>query len=994
MTFKEIVLGIGGDATGAKNALREASAGLIKWGRQKETAEAELDIGSALRDVGILLAMMEKVDRSKMTVEARVEFDEAKAELLLFRQMLRKAASDEEHVTTRTDRLKNSFRDLGETLKPDSVKIGAFSFSLSRAGTALLFLAGTILKSVIGALAAMASSLVQAAGGLGALAVAAGAALAPVAALAAATIGRFTQAKKATDDLRAAMLKLHTAEKNERSSQASLAAALRQRVQAQQDLARVTRTSQQAERDDLRTAAYGLADAEQAVASAQISARDAQVALNEARRDAVRQLEDLRDAARGAELSEKAANLALIKARNELRALEANPGTPNMALRNARLAVQQAELGVHEARQQGQRSQEDLNRAEHKGVEGSDAVVAAREAMVSANQAVTSSLRDLSDAQRENTRALRDAQRRNEQVVSARHAVQDANRQVAASQRDLALATEKVARAQHKVNQLQERAKEFGPGSPARELRQAARDFRNAFLDITKAGSDRIFKGITDGLDTLRPKVRQLRGAFTRLGGAIGRAFRRIGGELASPRFIRNFEKLTRLAAKLAGPGTRAMIQLLRLVGNVADAASPFLVDAFKGMADAVGSIADSTKNTTGLRLVIGAMVDQLNTWLKLIKQVGRLFLNFVIDAGPAGQDLVDWLAEGASNIADFLASAKGQNAVKEFFKDTIPVVQNLIGLVGDLLVAFILFSQMVGPLLAPALGILRAFVKVVDKLLAKFQDLPEVVQLAGGALLLFLGPLRIIKGVYRALKLVLGALLLGKWSKVLGPISGLFETLGLYALYAWGWMRKVAAMAAGRLLLALRGLIGLGVAGAMERIGLSMLALAAEGGPIALLILALVLIVTHWEEVKNAVNDAKDAITDFFDKKFLNNQGLMDALGQAKDLAKEVKQMARDGDFNHKMQDAGKHAGKAAVDAIGKGMKRAAQQAGKTGMALDVAGPLAAQLKTSHAGGHHKKGDLTMNNTFITSSGKMSDDREAVAAISRRLRQRGLSLA
>jgi hypothetical protein len=214
-------------------------------------------------------------------------------------------------------------------------------------------------------------------------------------------------------------------------------------------------------------------------------------------------------------------------------------------------------------------------------------------------------------------------------------------------------------------------------------------------------------------------------------------------------------------------------VSFAEILRNIATAAMPLLVDGFKSLEDSLAGLAESTSDIGALRASIEGMVGHLKSWLDLFGAVGRAIANFATAAAPAGEEMVEWLTDGANKIADFLASASGKNSVADFFADTMPLAKQLIGLVGDVGEVFVEFSQAVAPVLAPVVGVIRDVLNVISDLLRVVQDLPGPLAAIAGALLAF-GPAMAI----------LGAL---KWifSPITKGIVGLSTALGAGGLLA-----------------------------------------------------------------------------------------------------------------------------------------------------------------------------------------------------------------
>lgn len=255
-------------------------------------------------------------------------------------------------------------------------------------------------------------------------------------------------------------------------------------------------------------------------------------------------------------------------------------------------------------------------------------------------------------------------------------------------------------------------------GTPANRLKVAAQQLGQTFTRVLGPAADRVFDGLAKGMSALEPMLGRLRPAFTQFGEQVGRAFATIGRELANPAWARFFEQTIGSSSQLVGPLVSSFISLARVLRNIATAAMPFLVGGFRAMADGLRDLAKGTSDAGSLRATIGGLVDHLRSWLDLIGQVGRLTLGIFKGAAPAGKEFVDNLADGARNLADWANSAEGQAQIKQFFTDVLPLAQQVVGLVGDLTVAFIRFTQTAAPTLAVIVGGIRGFVQQLTALL------------------------------------------------------------------------------------------------------------------------------------------------------------------------------------------------------------------------------------------------------------------------------------
>lgn len=257
-------------------------------------------------------------------------------------------------------------------------------------------------------------------------------------------------------------------------------------------------------------------------------------------------------------------------------------------------------------------------------------------------------------------------------------------------------------------------------GTAANGLKKALGGVKGAFAGATARGSDAIFRGLSTMLRSVRPAITRLRSDFTALGRAVGGALRGASPQIKT--LIRSFGQLVRATAPLAGPLVRSLTALGQILVNIATAAMPFLVSGAKSVARTLESWGKTTGAST-LGKTIQGLVGHLRSWLSLGKQVGRIFLGFFKAAAPAGKGLVDSLAKGAKALADWIASAKGQNAIKKFLDDVIPLAKDVAKLFPEIAKAVISFTQKAAPRLETLFKAIRIGVKVVSWLANAFID-------------------------------------------------------------------------------------------------------------------------------------------------------------------------------------------------------------------------------------------------------------------------------
>lgn len=308
-------------------------------------------------------------------------------------------------------------------------------------------------------------------------------------------------------------------------------------------------------------------------------------------------------------------------------------------------------------------------------------------------------------------------------------------------------------------------------GTAAHALQGTLTKFGKVYDKALGPGADRVLRGISGGLRSLLPTVASLRPAFTQFGGAVGSAFRTLGQEFSSPQWQQFFDFLIRSAAKVAPLVTQAFIGLSRTLAHIAQAAMPFLIDGFRSLAKYLTGLADKTSNIGELRDKIAGLVDHLRSWGDLLGNLGRVVAGFFKAAAPAGKTLVKQISKGADKLADWINSAKGQNAIKQFFDRVLPVAKDVFHIIGKLLKTFAKWSELTAPVLDPLLKIFGKVLDAVNKILDALNGLPEPLKDIAGAFALF-GGAKLFGGLFKSIG-KLATLLTG------GRLTGAIATLG-----------------------------------------------------------------------------------------------------------------------------------------------------------------------------------------------------------------------
>lgn len=396
-------------------------------------------------------------------------------------------------------------------------------------------------------------------------------------------------------------------------------------------------------------------------------------------------------------------------------------------------------------------------------------------------------------------------------------------------------------------------------GTAANALKHAAVAAGRDLIEALGPGVRRIFAGLAQLLRTIAPAIQQLKQPFTLLGRAIRDALAFAGPGIAE--LIAGFGQLVREVVPLVGPMVDTFVAFGKVLQNIAIAAMPFLVEMFQQIRSFMEGLAQSTSNIDGLRAGIGGLISHLASWLNLIKQISALFLAFFRAAAPAGQQLVNWIAQGAQKWAAWINSAKGQEIIRKFFVDVIPLVQQILVLIGRLIVLFFQLVQAVAPLLTTVLTVFNTMISVLSKVI---QFLMPVIQAA----------------------LKLGAVIGGPVAVAINAIIFLFQHFSDIATAVWDGIKAAATWCANAIKDVFNAVKSV-VEDVFGGIGnVAKVVLAAIIGPWAGLA---AVFVTAFNTIKNAAEDVFGAIGDAASAAWDQISGKVDVFNEVAEAAKQA---------------------------------------------------------------------------------------------------------
>src|SRR6478752_227457 len=396
------------------------------------------------------------------------------------------------------------------------------------------------------------------------------------------------------------------------------------------------RSAEQATTDAAR-----MAQAYDSVRNASVDVTRAQKDLNDARKDARRDLEDLHREERSNNLSVAEAALNLREARNEL----AKGGFKGTLDRDrAVLRELQAQETLSVALERQKRNKEDVTEADKKGINGSDAVVSAQENLIRSTQALTAATTQLH--------------------IESSGAAKAADK-VKAAMENLEPETAKVV--------------------------ETVWGMKPAFQDLRRTVAGNMFKDFSQNIEVLAntsmPLLqRRLGGMGTVWNETLKQMTSTLGTSRTQSIFDRSFGNTEETQRRL----NRSIDPIIRGMGTLAAAGSDAMPRLALGIEDVTNKFANwvqASDDNGRLDKMINSGIDGFSTLGRIISNVGTS----VSGIGKAfGGGFLNMLENLTKKLSNFLNSARGQedlrifiNNVKTDFEAWRPILQDLAPIFG-----------------------------------------------------------------------------------------------------------------------------------------------------------------------------------------------------------------------------------------------------------------------------------------------------------------------
>jgi phage-related protein len=463
--------------------------------------------------------------------------------------------------------------------------------------------------------------------------------------------------------------------KAQRAAAQAIEAAKKSLRDAEENLQRTQEDAARAAID----AARAVVSAQRDLIDAQRDAVRAQQSLNRARLDATRQLEDMRSALTGGAFDERQALLDLKEAQEELAAVQSDPTASERERQQAILNLEKQQFALEQLRKENERLTADQAAAAAAGVEGSEQVVNAQDNIRDSAYAVQDAQQSLADAQ-ENVRRT--------QIESSR-AIQDAIEGIVEAQAALKEAYLDAAEAGAQAGaKLADAMADLSPN--ARAFVQEVLNQRGAWDELKKSVQDDLFgdlaKDVAPLAKTWFPLLRESMGGVAKgLNGMID-------GVVEFAKASETQENVKRIFGNTSlalGEMKNVLRDLLFAFMDIATVGSDFLPELGKGAADAAARFRDfisEARKTGDLRRWMQDAMDTAGELWQLLKNLGSIISSVFTGLDQAGGGALNTLTDLTGKVAEFLKSAKGQEALQALGS----VLKAIGGAVGKVFLSFL----------------------------------------------------------------------------------------------------------------------------------------------------------------------------------------------------------------------------------------------------------------------------------------------------------------
>lgn len=225
-----------------------------------------------------------------------------------------------------------------------------------------------------------------------------------------------------------------------------------------------------------------------------------------------------------------------------------------------------------------------------------------------------------------------------------------------------------------------------------KEDTEALKEFNNNVKDLKSQIGGAVQVGLLPGLNSavnnLRKSLPALRKQLVATGKTVGDLANNFSKTLTTGQNLGRINKVLANNNKfigLAGQGLTSMAEaaliLLSRLGPVTEFIGQLVKD--------IGAWLLVTTQTADAN---GTLADKIQEWFDLTKRAVGVLVDFGVglfnifkNARESGDILFTGIETAARNFRDWTSSVAGQNAIKKFFEDALPLAQETWGLIGDI---------------------------------------------------------------------------------------------------------------------------------------------------------------------------------------------------------------------------------------------------------------------------------------------------------------------
>lgn len=357
-----------------------------------------------------------------------------------------------------------------------------------------------------------------------------------------------------------------------------------------------------------------------------------------------------------------------------------------------------------------------------------------------------------------------------------------------------------------------------------------------AFADSRREVEGGLLPGMESGLRKFIPTMQQVMTGLAGVGGVISAAFDKAGDALKTDEWQQRIDRTFAVLTPTVGNFLTTIGNVVRGVMDLIFVSDDLTGKVSGGLANATGEWADNMERATAQGSGLRAFFDRAwsaatRTWA-VIKNITGSIINLGSTGRKAiGDDLLDSLVKTTQKWQDWTSSAEGTKKISGWFKDMKAPLMTIVGGVESLVTWWSGFNASKFNEQSAALG-----------------DMAE----SFGKILTAFGDSEIITSVLTGLGLIVG---------LLGTLTEHFGVFGLLAVMA---VQKVAFS----MLASLGAAIGTSIASfvALQAGHLvAMLGMRAAWiiglGALGLVIVAIYLIVKHWDKIKEVAQKVWHAV-------------------------------------------------------------------------------------------------------------------------------------